>query len=54
MPACADPRGYWIVLLMHMNAIADSKGSVSSKQAALKGVPKIEQELTAELKATVQ
>jgi hypothetical protein len=54
VPTCADPRGYWTVLLMHVNAIADSKGSVSSKQAALKGVPKIEQELTAELKATVQ
>jgi hypothetical protein len=50
VPACADPRGYWSVLLMHVNAAVASKGSVSSAQAAMKDVPKIENELTAELK----
>jgi hypothetical protein len=39
---------------MHVNAAAASKGSVSSKQAALRGVPEMEQKLTAELKATGQ
>src|SRR5262245_23415302 len=27
IPACADPRGYWDVLLMHVNAAASSTGS---------------------------
>jgi hypothetical protein len=54
VPACADPRGYWTVLLMHVNAAATGKSSASTEQAAVRGVPEIEQELTAELKATVQ
>jgi hypothetical protein len=49
VPACADPRGYWSVLLMHMSAAVASTGSVSSMRAAVKDVPKIEQALTAEL-----
>jgi hypothetical protein len=53
VPACADPRGYWSVLLMHVNAAVGSTGSASSARAALKGVPAIENELTAELHATV-
>jgi hypothetical protein len=53
VPACADPRGYWSVLLMHVNAAVGSKGSASSTRAALKGVPAIEKELTAELRAIV-
>jgi hypothetical protein len=52
VPACADPRGYWNVLLMHVNAAVASKGSASSVQAAMQGVPKIESELAAELKDT--
>jgi hypothetical protein len=51
VPACADPRGYWSVLLMHVNAAVGSTGSASSARAALKGVPAIEKELTAELQA---
>jgi hypothetical protein len=51
VPACADRRGYWTVLLMHVNAAADGAGSASSARAALTGVPAIEQELTAELKS---
>jgi hypothetical protein len=51
VPACADPRGYWNVLLMHVNAAVGSKSSASSARAALKGVPAIEKELTAELHA---
>lgn len=50
MPACADPRGYWSVLLMHVNAAVATKGSPSSVQAAMKDLPKIEDELAAELK----
>ena len=53
VPACADPRGYWDVLLMHVNAAAATKQSVSSVRAAMKGVPAIEHQLTAELKQTV-
>ena len=51
VPACADPRGYWSVLLMHVNAAVGSKGSASGARAALKGVPAIEKKLTAELHA---
>jgi hypothetical protein len=50
VPACADPRGYWDVLLMHVTAAAATKSSTSSVQAAMKDVPQIEQQLTAELK----
>lgn len=50
VPACADPRGYWTVLLMHVNAAAGGGVSASSARAALTGVPAIEQELTAELR----
>lgn len=51
VPACADPRGYWTVLLMHVDAAAANKGSASSMRAAMKDVPKIEKELTAEIRA---
>ncbi len=51
VPACADPRRYWSVLLMHVNAAVASTGSASSMRAAMKDVPKIEQELTAEIQA---
>src|SRR5262249_5433210 len=30
MPGCADPRGYWYVLLMHVNAAAAKSSSASS------------------------
>ncbi len=53
VPACADPRGYWDVLLMHVNAAVGSRRSASNARAALKGVPAIEKELTAELQALV-
>jgi hypothetical protein len=49
MPACADPRGYWDVLLMHVSAALASRDSASSVRAAMKDVPEIEQELIAEL-----
>jgi hypothetical protein len=54
VPACADPRGYWDVLLMHVTAAAAKAGSASTVHAALQGVPKIEHQLTAELKQTTQ
>ncbi|HUK72000.1 MAG TPA: hypothetical protein VLW50_25070 [Streptosporangiaceae bacterium] len=53
IPACADPKGYWTALLMHVNAAAGSAASPSGRASvtlALKGVPKLEEELSAELK----
>jgi hypothetical protein len=50
MPACADPGGYWMVLLMHVNAAATGTGSPSGVRTAMNGVPDITQELMAELK----
>ena len=52
IPACADPRGYWDVLLMHVNAAAASRGSASSIRAAVQDVPKIHDTLLAEVKQT--
>lgn len=54
LPACADPRGYWNVLLMHVNAAAATKGSPANERAAMQDVPKIEQNLTTELRSTVR
>ena len=54
VPACADPMGYWDVLLMHVTAAGANTGSASSVRAAMKGVPKIEHQLTAELQQTAQ
>jgi hypothetical protein len=39
---------------MHVNAAVAAKASVSSARAAMKDVPKIEDQLTAELEATSQ
>ena len=50
IPACADPRGYWNVLLMHVHAAAASKGSASSVRAAVQDVPKIHHTLVVEVK----
>jgi len=55
IPACADPKGYWTVLIMHVNAAAGSTKTASERASvtsALKGVPKLEDELSAELKHT--
>jgi hypothetical protein len=54
LPACADPRGYWDVLLMHVNAAVASRASASSVRAAMKDVPSIEAKLIAELKSTAR
>ncbi len=54
MPGCADPRGYWDVLLLHVNAAAAKGSSASSRRAAIKGVPQIQHQLTTELKQTTQ
>jgi hypothetical protein len=54
IPACADPMGYWSVLLMHVNSAVTSKGSASSVRAAMKDVPKIEHKLIVEVKHTAQ
>ena len=50
LPVCADPKGYWTVLMMHMNAAAASTGSATTLTAAMKGMPTITRELNAELK----
>ena len=50
VPACADPRGYWDVLLRHVTAAADTS-SASNRRAAMKGIPQIQRQLTTELKA---
>jgi hypothetical protein len=50
LPACADPEGYWTVLMMHVNAAATSTGSAATLTAAMKGVPTLTRELNAELK----
>lgn len=53
LPGCADPRGYFTVLMMHVTAAVSSKGSTASAQAAMKGVAAIEQELVTEVHAVV-
>lgn len=53
VPACADPRGYWEVLLMHVNAAVTTRSSAPAVRAALKGVPWIEDQLTTEIKSVV-
>jgi hypothetical protein len=50
LPACADPLGYWSVLLMHVNAAATGKGPASALRAAMKDVPAIHHRLMAEIK----
>ena len=54
IPACADPRGYWPVLLMHVNAAVGGKSSASSLQAAMKDVPEIEHSLAVEVRRAIQ
>ena len=54
IPACADPMGYWNVLLMHVNAGTAITASGSGMRAAMKDVPKIQRRLAAELKRTTQ
>ena len=54
IPACADPRGYWSVLLMHVNAAVSSNGGASSVHAAMQDVPKIHHSLVAEVRQTAQ
>jgi hypothetical protein len=49
VPACADPRGFWSVLLMHVNAAEGSIGSASGLRAAMKDLPGIERQLATEL-----
>lgn len=53
VPVCADPKGYWTVLLMHLSAAAASTRSFQL-DASLKGVPKISGELATELKHTAK
>jgi hypothetical protein len=50
LPGCADPMGYWTVLMMHVSAAAASTGSAATLTAAMKGVPTLVRKLDAELK----
>ena len=56
MPACADPRGYWVQMLARIKASGDNAASASGLSALilaevpLKEVPGLEAKLTAELK----
>ena len=50
VPACADPAGFWDVLLRHVSAAAADTRSAQSMLAAMQDVPKIDHQLTAELK----
>jgi hypothetical protein len=50
IPACADPRGYWSALLMHVNAAVSSKASASNVRAAMQDVPTIHNKLVDEVK----
>ena len=52
MPTCADPGGYWPILLLHVNAAAASTGSTATLTAAMKEVPTLTRKLNAELKRT--
>jgi hypothetical protein len=54
IPACADPRGYWTVLLMHVNAAASGKGSASSMRAAAQDLHKLHRQLLIEVEQTAQ
>lgn len=54
IPACADPRGYWSVLLMHVNAAVSGHGPASSTHAAMRDVPKIHHQLLVEVKQLAQ
>jgi hypothetical protein len=54
IPACADPRGYWVAVVMHVNAAEASPNGAGSTavMTALKGVQGLTRELEAELKRT--
>lgn len=54
IPACADPRGYWDVLLMHVNAAAAGANSASSVRAAMHDVPNLHHHLVVEVARTAQ
>jgi hypothetical protein len=53
LPACADPKGYWTTLLMHVNAATATSGSASIT-SVLKSVPGIERQLKTELKSVTK
>ena len=55
IPACADPKGYWDALMLHVNAAAESLKSATgtkSLELALKDVPQLDREFKAEVKRT--
>jgi hypothetical protein len=54
VPACADPRGIWTVLLMHVSAAVVSRHSPPSARAAMKGVLKVERKLAAEVRQMIR
>jgi uncharacterized protein YceK len=50
VPSCADTGSYWVPLMQHLTAAANTT-SIATVQAAMKGVPQLAEHLTAELKA---
>ena len=50
IPACADPRGYWAALLMHVNAAVSGQATGAGLRAALRDVPEIHRQLVIEVK----
>jgi hypothetical protein len=49
IPACADPRGYLTVVLMHVHAAASGTSSAASTRAAVHDVPKLMDSLVADV-----
>lgn len=54
IPACADPRGYWDVLLMHVNAAVSAGGSPADARAAMQDVAYLHRRLLSEIARTAQ
>jgi len=54
IPACADPRGYWDVLLMHVTAAVAAAHSAAGVRAAMQDVPELHHNLLIEVARTAQ
>jgi hypothetical protein len=54
IPSCADPRGYWNVLLMHVSAATGLHSSPTGVRAALVDVPEVMDALRTGVKQSVR
>ncbi len=55
IPPCADPKGYWTALLMHISAVESGTNSAAGRKSdelAMKIVPTLGRKLRAELSHT--